>query len=380
MPWHDGLERDSVTFEIASSAATKLRVVAGPGTGKSFAMKRRVGRRLEEGIDPSTIFAVTFTKVAAEDLHRELRQIDVAGSDSLQAHTLHSFSLRALMQAHVLAVTGRQPRPLSDFEKKPLECDLADVFGGIREVRKKIKAFESAWAREQADAPGAADDIDLDFEAAILSWLTFHRAMLIGEVIPIFLNYLRNDPFAPERNEFSHVLVDEYQDLNRAEQEVIGLISETADVCIVGDDDQSIYSFKHAHPQGIREWGRDDEPAPTDTAMEECRRCPTKVVEMANSLIRRNQDRDATRRLRPRQENGEGDVRILRFATLEQETDGIADLIEDLVENQDYNPGEILVLAQRRVIGTPIYEGLVERGVRAKSYYAEAELDDEFAQ
>jgi superfamily I DNA/RNA helicase len=59
---------------------------------------------------------------------------------------------------------------------------------------------------------------------------------------------------APERALFDHILVDEYQDLNKAEQGVIDLLGDTAEVCIVGDDDQSLYSFKHAHPAGIREF------------------------------------------------------------------------------------------------------------------------------
>lgn len=381
MPWNEGLAPDSAAYAIASSVAERIRVLAGPGTGKSFAMKRRVARLLEDDVEPARILPVTFTKVAAEDLHRELVQMGIAGCENLRAFTLHAYSLRALMRAHVLAVTGRTPRPLGDFERKPLEADLADQFGGLRAVRGKIKAYESAWAREQDDIPGAIDDEeDLAFEQALLGWLEFHRSMLIGEVIPIFLNYLRGDPHAPERSEFDHVLVDEYQDLNRAEQELIELLSNEAVVCIVGDDDQSIYSFKHAHPEGIRTWCADDEPPPTDVDMTECRRCPTRVVRMANSLISRNLDRDEDRHLDEIAENGAGVVRIIRYQDIENETEGVADIIQSLVEEDDFDPGEILVLAQRKVIGTPIYEALVERGIAAKSYYAEAELDTEFVQ
>jgi superfamily I DNA/RNA helicase len=126
------------------------------------------------------------------------------------------------MRAHVLQATGRTPRPLNGFEKKPLEADLAPQLGGLKAVRRRIKAYESAWAREQHQEPGlATDPQDVAFEQALLAWLRFHRAMLIGEVIAIFLQYIRNDPHAPERDEFTHILVDEYQDLNRAEQELI---------------------------------------------------------------------------------------------------------------------------------------------------------------
>jgi DNA helicase-2/ATP-dependent DNA helicase PcrA len=75
---------------------------------------------------------------------------------------------------------------------------------------------------------------------------------LIGEIIPELYRYLRNNPAAPEPSMYDHVLVDEYQDLNKAEQAVVDLLCGTASLCIVGDDDQSLYGFKHAHPEGIR--------------------------------------------------------------------------------------------------------------------------------
>ena len=129
MPWDDGLSPNSPAYAIAASDAARLRVLAGPGTGKSYAMKRRVARLLESGIAPGSILPVTFTKVAAEDLHRELVHMGVEGCELLRATTLHSLALRALMRAHVLVATGRQPRPLNDFERKSLERDLLPAFG-----------------------------------------------------------------------------------------------------------------------------------------------------------------------------------------------------------------------------------------------------------
>lgn len=379
MAWSDNLNNESPAFDIAASTSNRLRVVAGPGTGKSFAMKRRVARLLEYGVSPDLILPVTFTRVAAEDLHRELVNMGVAGCETLKATTLHSLGLRILMRAHALVSTGRIPRPLNDFEKKPLESDLKG-FGGLREVRKKINAFEAAWARLQSDEPGhviSADDTA--FHHALMSWLNFHRAMLIGEVIPELLAYLRANPAAPELGEFSHILVDEYQDLNKAEQEVIELLSGGSDVCIVGDDDQSIYSFRHAHPQGILEWSAALVPTPEDIELSVCYRCPTRVVAMANSLIANNVNRGHNRQLQPRAENGPGDVQILQYNDIDAEVAGVTAIVVDLVA-EGVHPGDILILAQRGAIGTPIYESLIAENLPVKSYYAEAELESEFAQ
>jgi superfamily I DNA/RNA helicase len=251
--------------------------------------------------------------------------------------------------------------------------------GGKRQIKKLIKAYEAAWARLQHEQPGyIMEPSDVAFSRDLLGWLLFHRAMLIGEVISQLYRYLYSNPAANERSEFSHILVDEYQDLNRAEQGVIDLISDMADVCIVGDDDQSIYSFKHAHPDGIRQWltvnvGADD------LGLDDCRRCPTRVVDMANSLIGNNRIRPVPRALVPMPANGPGDVRIVQYQTLAREVAGVAELIRRMVATGT-PPGDILVLAQRGAIGTPIYEALERLAVPVRSYYAEAELDTPHAQ
>ena len=115
--------------------------------------------------------------------------------------------------------------------------------------------------------------------------------MLIGEIIPELYRYLRNNPAALERSLYDHVLVDEYQDLYKAEQAVVDLLSANAALCVVGDDDQSLYSFKHAHPEGIRTFGQTHAGC-ADHVLKDCYRCPTTVVAIANSLIGHNLDRE----------------------------------------------------------------------------------------
>ena len=379
MPWHDGLTPTAPAYHIAASTNNRVRVLAGPGTGKSFAMKRRVARLLESGVAPGEILPVTFTRVAAEDLHRELVGMQVPRCEELEGVTLHSLALQILVRNHVLDATGRVPRALNAFELQPLICDLMGAHGGKKNVTALRMAYEAAWARLQHEEPGyVASPADAAFQTDLLSWLRFHNAMLIGEVIPQLYQYLYTNPAAEERQEFSHILVDEYQDLNRAEQGVIELLSDAADVCIVGDDDQSIYSFKHAHPDGIREWLNANRGA-DDRGLDDCRRCPTRVVEMANSLIAHNVARPIPRALQPMPRNGAGDVRIIQYRNLGQEVAGVVNLVGQMVAG-GVQPRDILVLAQSRAFGTPIYEALVANGLPTKSYYAESELSHHDAQ
>jgi len=262
MPWDADLDKNSIAYAIAADQSRYIRVLAGPGTGKSFALKRRVARLLESAVVPERLLPVTFTNIAAEDLQRELIQVGAPNCEDIRAGTLHPICMRILTRQHVLQGTGRISRPLNRFEMEPLLQDLPANFGDKRQRAKRIRAYEAAWARLQHDIPGfALTEGDRDFESQLVAWLRFHRDMLIGEIIPLVYQYLRDNPVAPERQLYDHVLVDEYQDLNRAEQAVIDMLSENAHICAVGDDDQSLYSFKYAHPAGIRSFP--DSHAPT---------------------------------------------------------------------------------------------------------------------
>src|SRR5687768_560835 len=173
MPWYDGLEIDSPAFAIAHSAEPRIRVLAGPGAGKSYAMKRRVARLLEdEGVQPDQLLPVTFTRVAAEDLHRELVSLHVQGANQLEGRTLHSLAMTILMRAHVLAAIGRTPRPLNQFELQPLLEDLSAGFGNKKARKDRIDAYLAAWARLQHDDPGQPiDAVDAAFAQALVHWL-----------------------------------------------------------------------------------------------------------------------------------------------------------------------------------------------------------------
>jgi superfamily I DNA/RNA helicase len=379
MAWQSHLDPRSSAYRIAVDDSRYVRVLAGPGTGKSFALKRRVARLLESGAAPKRILPVTFTKVAAENLHRELTNMKVPGCEELRGSTLHSLGMRVLSRQNVLAVTGRVARPLNRFEMEPLLYDLPISFGNKREREKRIRAYEAAWARLQHEQPGFAQTAgDAAFQRVLIAWLRFHRGMLIGEIIPEVYRYLRNNPAAPELSLFDHVLVDEYQDLNRAELAVVDPLSTNSALCVVFDDDQSLYSFKHAHPEGIRTFAQ-THPGCADHALLECYRCPTLVVTIANSLIGHNVDREPLQ-LTPVATKGTGEIWIRQYQDVGREAQAIATFVDNQINHHGRSPGEILILAQRRTIGNPVHAALKSRGIPSKCCYQESALDSEVAQ
>ena len=115
MAWDQDLTGDALA--IAAADCRYLRIMAGPGTGKTFAMKRRVARLLEQGANPERLLVVTFTRVAAAGLVKELKDLGTPGCENTKAGTLHSFCFRILNREEVFAFLGRVPRPLVTFPK-----------------------------------------------------------------------------------------------------------------------------------------------------------------------------------------------------------------------------------------------------------------------
>lgn len=369
MAWNDGLENNTPTYSLASSDADTIRSVAGPGSGKTFALIRRIIRLLESAVDPKKILAITFTRNASNDLKKEILQLETDNADKIVSHTLHSHALGILMHAEVLERTNRAPRMVIPHEILPALYDMPEnKYGSITEKRKLLTEYLAGWAKLQTDTPGfVKNQVQGDFETELVQWLINHQGILVGEVIPVALNYLRNNPASSEIGKYDHILVDEYQDLNRSEQEFIKLIRGGAKLLIVGDDDQSIYSFKHAHPDGIRQLDTvhgvfDDIP------FSECRRCPTKVTTLASALISKNPHRTLGN-LTPKNGNNEGIVNIIQWSNYEEELQGLKTIIVQESKKVAYK--DILILAPRRKIGYRLRDLLLAEGIPVKSYFRE---------
>ncbi len=373
---------DGNHLKIASHQGSTLRVLAGPGTGKSYALQRKVMRLLEEGKDPTRILAVTFTNVAADSLKKDLQTLGVPGAELVRARTLHSLCFEILRKEKVLEITNRVPRPLMDFEIDFLLEDLKDEFGGKRNTEKLLLAFGGAFARQQQDTPGVIQSPeDAKFKLSLMRWLTLHRAILISELIPITYEYLKNNPTAPELLDYDFILADEYQDLNKAEQSLIDLLATRSELTVVGDDDQSIYGFKHAHPEGIIEFSSTHIPS-ADIGLQICRRCPKKVVNLSNELMGYLLG-EHPKKLVEFPSNKEGEVYASQWATLEEETKGVGQLIKKMTSDTSLNirPEEILILAPRRQIGYALRDELQNvYSIQSHTFFQEEALDSTKAQ
>ena len=357
-------------------------------------MKRRIARLIEiDGVDPKRILAVTFTRTAARDLEKELQDMGVPGCENIVAGTVHSYCFQLLLRNDVFELLSRVPRGLITFnnrgiygyEVEPLLADLQPLghFGAKRDMTKRMRAFEADWARLQHEQPGwPIDRLDVQFHHLLTAWLRFHRGMLIGELVPEALRYLRDNPACSALQVFDHIVVDEYQDLNRAEQELIDVLSAGKKVAIVGDVDQSIYRFRYAHPEGIEDFSN-RHPNVEDHELDECLRCRALIVTVSDNLIRGNYPAGADHRLVTLQpQPGPATVRVVQWPTLDSEADGIAAFIQHLVTQRGFTAKDILVLSPRRLIANEIKRRLAAPGfgIAAHSFYNDKLLEPDAAQ
>jgi DNA helicase II / ATP-dependent DNA helicase PcrA len=377
MAWNDGI--DGIHVTIAADERSPLHVLAGPGTGKTTAMMRRIARLLESGARPEKVLAVTFTRTAARDLEQQLGSLKTPGAEKVGASTLHSLSFKVLVAEAVFQATGRRARPLLSHEIKQLVNDLKSGFGGKREVERLLEAYEAAWARFQAEEAGhPKTPEDEKFEIALLVWLRYHGAILIGELVPITLRFLLDNPQADVLPKYEHVLVDEYQDLNKADQTLVEALAVHGTLTVIGDDNQSIYSFRHANPEGIRTFPATHK-ATVEYVIDECRRCPPNVIQLSNSLIAHDPDaRPAV--MKPQPGRPEAIVHVVQHNTIADEADAIAAFINDyLKKHPDVPPGKVLVLSPRRLFGNAVKDALIKRKLNAQSFFWEDALSEDSA-
>lgn len=374
MAWNTALTGPHL--DIASYPGTPLRVKAGPGTGKTFALMRRVSRLLETGTPPSSVLVVSFTRTAANDLISHLKSLGSPGADQVVATTLHSLSFLLLRKNAVFQATNRVPRPLMTFEIESMVCDLAKGFGGKTAARDLLRAFEAYWATLQHQQPGwPQDPTQQAFHRELMHWLTFHRAMLIGELVPRALDFIQRNPQSPDIQPYKHVLVDEYQDLNRADQALIDALAMKGTLTVVGDEDQSIYTgLRHARPDGIIQFHQ-THPNTHDVALNECKRCPSQPIQMANALILHNhQQRPSTICSAPG--CGTGEVYVVQHDSVQDEITSTAAFLDWYLANRNaVKPGDMLVLSTRRLIGYAIRDELVRLGHDTQSFFAEECLE-----
>jgi DNA helicase-2/ATP-dependent DNA helicase PcrA len=373
--WDDELSDEQRNY--ASTGARILRLVAGPGTGKTRVLTRRVAYLVEEGrVDPTEILALTFSRAAARELRQRLETLlgEEAG-DRPGVYTLHAFALRQLLR-HGGAPTLPHPIRIADDydERWVIEEELSDLADmTVREVRKELRNLASDWETLNAEE----DEWERLYpNPHFLGAWRRHREIygytLRAELVYALKKALDADPDLELEREFSHVLADEYQDLNRCEVAVIErLVGNDRSFFAAGDDDQSIYGFRNAFPLGLREFNQ-TYPEAEEGELVWCHRCDRDILRMGLNVAEQDIDR-IPKDLRSLAEAEDGQVEAYSFRTGDDEARGIARICRQLADDAGVEPGAILILLRNDPQG--VYSGPIIAALEAEGLGAELPVD-----
>ena len=353
-PWLEGIEGENARSLIQSDSQI-IRVIAGPGTGKTTCLKRRIQRLIQQDrINPTTIFVGTFTRTIANELEDEL-------GTEIHVSTLHSHAY-GLLRRFPAARQGMELRFLLKYEEDALLYDIglnARIDGDVHDRRKALRLLQASRAqRTEYD--------NATFAGEIKRWLTRHRAMLIGEVVYLCVVGLESEDIP--RGKFDHVVIDEYQDLTAAEQELVRLIwSNTGALAVMGDNDQSIYGFRFNHPDGIEDfhhyWTNCE-----DLNFSDNRRCGQRILNFANLMMA---EAGSNKPPMVSKSGRLGSITNVQWESLDAEVNGLAKYIRHHADES------FLVLVPRRFIGYRLADAI---GSDARTAFSEQVLDHRIAQ
>jgi len=275
-----------------------LTILAGPGGGKTGVLVRRVEGLMERGADPSRILLLTFTRKAAGELAKRLEGPGEGQGEKLTTATFHSLGLGWLER------WGLKRPVLSEEERLELIRPLAKA-AGIRAARAseliaRAKLGPAGNGPETGDGPPKG--LLKGYGEALESTGVYDYEDLI--TVPLELA-ARDRGMAEELAAgYDHLLVDEFQDLNRAQYDWLERLApgEGRSLTVVGDPDQSIYAFRGASPRFFQDLAR-DRPGMRTLELRTSYRCPGPVLLAARALIARNPGRHLA--LRPLRDEGE---------------------------------------------------------------------------
>jgi superfamily I DNA/RNA helicase len=291
------------TAEVVQQAAARdgsaqIRLVAGPGTGKSFAIEERVRWLLAQGIQPRAIAVVSFTRASSIELRNRIHAYCTSRNQpngvDVRVSTLHSLALRLLRAAGLLHYPA-EPMVLDNWElENVFDAEFADGNGLGKARREEIRReHEAFWSTGQWNPPNYAPADPPITPAERAAFVAFHgprtqtySCVLPGEIVRQCVDQIvagNLDPVALIHLE--HLIVDEYQDLNPADQQLVDeLIGRGAVTFVAGDDDQSIYSFRYGSPVGIQTFPQ-RYPAAALHTLSDCFRCAHAIAASANALM-----------------------------------------------------------------------------------------------
>ena len=396
-------QREAVTHH-----GSPLLIVAGAGSGKTRVLTHRIAYLLaERHVHPGQILAITFTNKAAAEMRERVEQLVGPRAKAMWVSTFHSACVRILRRE---ATTAGLKSSFSIYDAADSQrlmglvirdLDLDPKRYPARAFLAKVSNAKNELIDDEAFAAAVGSN---SYEAKVAEAYTMYQRRLraanaldFDDIISTTVHLLRAFPAVREhyRRRFRHVMVDEYQDTNHAQyalvRELVGFEGDIVDggsralppaeLCVVGDADQSIYAFRGATIRNIVEF-EEDYPQARTILLEQNYRSTSTILTAANAVIARNPKR---REKRLWTDAGEGQRIVGYVADSEHdEASFVARRIDELADERGVRPGDVAVFYRTNAQSRALEEVLVRTGLPYKvvggtRFYERREIKDALA-
>lgn len=368
-----------------------LLILAGAGSGKTRVLTHRIAYLIEEkGVNPWNILAITFTNKAAGEMRERVDKLVGFGSESIWVSTFHSTCVR-ILRRHIdrLGYDNNFTIYDADDQKTLMKdvCRLIDIDTKVYKERNLLSAISSA--KDELIMPqefelNAGGDYGKQKIAKVYreyeKQLRANNALDFDDLLVKTVQLFQTQPDILEyyQERFRYIMVDEYQDTNTVQFKFVSLLAgKYKNLCVVGDDDQSIYKFRGANIKNILNFEQEYHDARV-IKLEQNYRSTGNILNAANAVIRNNVGRKDKSLWT---ENGEGEkIQLRQFDTGYDEADFIAgDIKKNVSDGAAYNDHAILYRtnAQSRLFEEKfVAANIPYKIVGGINFYARREIKD----
>ncbi|WP_147370243.1 UvrD-helicase domain-containing protein [Fusobacterium nucleatum] len=372
--------------EAASQIDGSILILAGAGSGKTRTITYRIAHMIENvGISPYSILAVTFTNKAAKEMRERVEDLvgDIAKACTIS--TFHSFGMRLLrMYAKEAGYSPNFTIYDTDDQKRIVKSILKGQnisFNGVKLTERDIVSIISK-IKEKIKT---LDEYSVMNKQIVEVYDKYNRALLESNAMDfsdILLNTykLLEKPEILEKiqNKYKYIMIDEYQDTNNLQYKIIDLIArKSSNLCVVGDENQSIYGFRGANILNILNFENNYNNAKI-IKLEENYRSTTTILDAANELIKNNK---SSKDKKLWTQNGKGD--LIKVLACDNARDEVSRIIEIIKENhQNGVPYRDMTILYRTNAQSRVFEeGFLRYNIPHKvfggiSFYSRAEIKD----
>lgn len=372
--------------EAASQIDGSILILAGAGSGKTRTITYRIAHMIENvGISPYSILAVTFTNKAAKEMRERVEELvgDVAKACTIS--TFHSFGMRLLrMYGKEVGYNSNFTIYDTDDQKRIVKAILKGQNLSINGVKLTEKDLVSIISKIKEQIK-TLDEYSVMNKQIVEVYDKYNRALLESNAMDfsdILLNTykLLQKPEILEKvqNKYKYIMIDEYQDTNNLQYKIIDLIArKSSNLCVVGDENQSIYGFRGANILNILNFETNYNNAKI-IKLEENYRSTTTILDAANELIKNNK---SSKDKKLWTQNGKGD--LIKVLACDNARDEVSRIIEIIKENhQNGVPYRDMTILYRTNAQSRLFEegflryNIPHRVFGGISFYSRAEIKD----